>query len=388
MLETEVLILGGGLVGGVCASLLKRYNIPFIVVDTDTPKKMIESVSDGRTTAVSLGSKHIFEKAGLWSHELEHIAQPIHSIRVLDLGSVWSLDFDHVDLSSEPMGYIIENMYLRKAILDNLEDNAGVFYETSVEKVDKKDSFVEAVLSNGEVVRARLLISAEGKRSPSRSLIAPQIKSRDYGQNALVVHLSHQKIHNNQAWEIFTPDGPFAILPLKDDDNKKSGVVFCRSSAFIWNKLSDLEIENEIYKIFPYYGKIKIVSKRWQFPLSNFELNKIVGFRQVLVGDSAHGMHPIAGQGVNLGWRDADILTSQINQAYTLGLDVGADHLLQSYSRKRKLDVKILLKTTDIMNQLFASDLKTLRFIRNVGFSLVNQLKPLKRFFMKKAMGL
>lgn len=388
IIKTEVLIIGGGLVGGLLGAQLQRQKIPFVLIDPTSPENMIDAVKDGRTTAVSLGSKRIFEKAGIWNTYLKDHAEPINNIRVLEKGSVWSVDFDHKELSSEPMGYIAENMYFRKSILDSLTSNPDCFYETSLADIKKHDGYVEAKLSNGNIVHAKLLVSAEGRRSPTRDLIAPQIKSRDYAQNALVVHLEHEEQHYNHAWEIFTSKGPFAILPLKHADGKKSGIVWCKPSNHDWENQTDEQLQAEIEETFPYYGKVKIVSKRWSFPLSTFELNTISGHRQVLIGDAAHAMHPIAGQGVNLGWRDADVLATKIIKNYETGLDVGSDKLCAEYERERMRDINPLVKATDLMTQLFLNDSKILYGVRNAGFALVNRIPPLKRFFMKQAMGL
>lgn len=388
IIKIEVLIVGGGLVGGFLGAQLQHKKIPFVLVDPGSPENMIDAVKDGRTTAVSLGSKRLFEKANIWNPCLKEYAEPINNIRVLEKGSVWSVDFDHKELSSDPMGYIAENMYFRKSILDCLKDNSHCFYETSLTGIKKHDGYVEAILSNGKVVHAKLLVSAEGRKSPTRDLIAPQIKSRNYAQKALVVHLEHEEPHNNHAWEIFTVEGPFAILPLRHLEGKKSGIVWCKPSNHQWETQTDDELQSEIEKTFPYYGKVKIVSKRWSFPLSTFELNKISGHRQVLIGDAAHAMHPIAGQGVNLGWRDADVLATKIMTNYENGLDVGSDMLCKAYERERMRDIKPLVKATDFMTQLFSDDSKILYGIRNAGFAFVNRVPPLKRFFMKQAMGL
>lgn len=387
-IQTEVLIVGGGLVGGLLAALLKTYKIPFVLVDPDAPEKMINAVRDGRTTAVSYGSKKIFEKADIWMPYLAENAQPIHQIRTLEKGSVWSVDFDHEDISPNPMGYIAENMYFRMSILNAIKDEACCYYNTTIQNIIKNDTYVTAHLSNDTHVRAKLLVSAEGRKSPTRALIGAQMKSRDYAQNALVLHLEHEKEHHHQAWEIFTAEGPFAILPLKHAAQKKSGIVWCRPSTTDWSNFTDHDLEKQIQEIFPYYGDIQIVSKRWTFPLSTFHLDKIIGHRQVLVGDAAHAMHPIAGQGVNLGWRDVDILADKIKYYYALGFDVGSDTLCMQYQDARMGDIKTLVTATDVLNQLFSNDSKILYGLRNAGFAVVNQLRPLKRFFMRKAMGI
>jgi 2-octaprenyl-6-methoxyphenol hydroxylase len=386
--RTAVLILGGGLVGGLLAVSLKKNNIPFVMVDNDCPQHMLDIVHDGRTTAISLGSVNIFKNLNLWKHDLAAKACPIHKIQVYEKDSFCSLQFDHEDVGQDPMGYIVENYYIRQAILNEIQDHPTCFYQTSVINIIKHPTYVECELSNGEIIHASLLVSAEGRKSSSRELMAPKIRSRDYAQQALVVHLSHEKNHNYRAFEVFTENGPFAILPLQDLENKKSGVVFAKPSNFDWNGTTDFMIEEEIKKIFPFYGDLKIISKRWYFPLSVFEVDRLVKDRQVLVGDAAHGMHPLAGQGVNLGWRDVDVLSTLIVKNFKLGIDIGSSFVLSQYEKSRKRDIKTLLMTTDFMNQIFEHRSKTVYFLRNAGISLINRITPVRRFLMKKAMGI
>lgn len=386
--EISVFIAGGGLVGGVIAAYLKNNRIPFALSDPLSPETMLDAVADGRTTAISFGSQRIFKEAGLWTKTLDDASSPIQSIRVLEEDSINVLNFDGDDIGPEPMGYIVENKYIRESILSNLQDCKTAYYQTTIQSIEKGRGFVFVTLSNGMVFKTKLFISAEGRKSPTRDLIAPKMKTRDYAQTALVVHLEHEKQHHNRAWEIFTKDGPFAMLPLRHPDQKKSGIVYAKSTNFDWNSQTDLMLEEEMERIFPYYGKLKIVSKRWHFPLSVFELNTLMGDRQVLVGDAAHGMHPLAGQGVNLGWRDAQEISSLIIKHFKLGLDVGSHTLLETYERQRKKDIKMLLTSTDFMNEIFQHKSTSAYYLRNVGLSVVNQINPLKRYFMKKAMGI
>ncbi|CAO5678017.1 MAG: Ubiquinone hydroxylase UbiL [Holosporales bacterium] len=385
--QTSVVILGGGLVGGLLAIFLKQNNIPFVLVESDSIQNLLDSVQDGRTTAVSLKSQHIFKSLNLWKNDLLKNACPINTIQVFEKGSFCNLQFDHDSVSQEPMGFIVENFYLRQAILDELKDHPHCYFKTTAKDIQKKQAHVHVELSNGMVLNSKLLVSAEGRKSPSRDLLAPQIKSRDYAQKALVVHLEHQMAHNFRAFEVFTPDGPFAILPLLDETLKKSGIVFAKPANFNWDKETNLMIEEEIESIFPFYGKVKIISKRWEFPLSVFTVDRLIGDRQVLIGDAAHGMHPLAGQGVNLGWRDVEALGVLIKEQYKLGIDIGSSSFLKTYQKKRTIDIQSLLKTTDFINQIFENNSKTLYYVRNLGLSLVNQIKPLKSFLIKKAMG-
>lgn len=386
-INTSVVILGAGLVGALLANFLKKENIPFILIDPLNPKKMIDAVMDGRTTAISLGSANIFKRCNLWE-KINNNAQPIDSIRVVEKNSISVLDFDAKDVDEGTMGYIVQNRFIREALLGDLQDDKRCFFNASVTSITKNSSSVNVVISNGFTIKGTLLVSAEGRNSPSRELIAPKKKSKDYAQKALVVHLAHEESHQNRAWEVFTPDGPFAMLPLKDIANKQSGIVFSKHATFNWDEITDANLEKNIQEFFPYYGSLKVISKRWFFPLTVMEVDTIIGQRQVLIGDAAHVMHPLAGQGVNLGWRDVDVLVQQICKLYNLGIDIGHQTHLKEYEKIRKKDTKHLVMATDLMNDLFQHPSQTLYYMRNFGLSLVNQIKPLKRFFMKKAMGL
>lgn len=385
--RTPVIILGGGLVGALAANSLKKANVPYALIEPQDPQQIIDAVVDGRTTAISYGSYLIFKECGLWSGDLEENAEPIKSIHVLEKNCVSVLDFCASDIGDYPMGYIVENQYIRKSLLANLINDSNCFFNTSVSDLSKNERGVFAKLSSGMTIKGSLLISAEGRNSPSRDLIGPKKTMKDYAQKALVVHLEHEKPHQNRAWEIFSNDGPFAILPLKGPEKKKSGIVFAKHITFDWEKLSDDALVEEIQEFFPYYGKLKVCSKRWFFPLSVFEIDRLVGERQVLIGDAAHAMHPLAGQGVNLGWRDVKILTDMIRKLYRLGLDIGQDAYLKEYEKKRMRDIKQLVRATDLMNGLFQHPSKLLFYARNFGLTAVNQIEPLKKFFMKKAMG-
>jgi 2-octaprenyl-6-methoxyphenol hydroxylase len=387
-LHTSVIILGAGLVGAFLANFLKKSSIPFILIDPLNPEKMVEAVIDGRTTAISFGSSCIFKRCGLWEGKINNNAQPIDSIRVVEKDSISVLDFNAKDVGDNPIGYIVQNRFIREALLENLANDKNCFFNTSVTSVTKEESSVSVLASNGITIKGPLLVSAEGRNSPSRDLIGPKKKTKDYAQKALVVHLEHEEAHQSRAWEVFTPDGPFAMLPLKDGANKQSGIVYAKPITFNWDGLTDAELARSIQEFFPYYGHLKVVSKRWFFPLSVFEVDTITGHRQVLVGDAAHVMHPLAGQGVNLGWRDIDILAQQICKLYKLGIDIGHETYLKEYEAARKRDTKHLVTATDLLNSLFQHPSKTLYYVRNFGLSIVNNLPPLKRFFMKKAMGL
>jgi len=388
--KCDVIIIGGGLVGATLAIGLAQQNISVTVVDRENPESQLLPQKDGRTTAVSYGSQQIFAKLGAW-HAMAPYAQPIWEIRVFEGGSPWTVDYDHKDLGPDPMGYIVENRILRQALYAcrNLT-HLNWLAPNTIKSVDYQDNKVITHLENGQVIESSLVVGAEGRHSPTRTQSTICTKTWDYPQHALVTHLTHEKQHNGTAWEIFLPDGPLAILPLLDDEdgNHRSGIVWGKSRKHDWSSWSDEELAKNIQEHFPFYGDIKICNQRWIYPLSALMVDSITDHRRVLVGDAAHLVHPIAGQGVNLGWRDADALTKCLVEAKSIGLDIGSYTVLESYQRERKSDHRAVLFMTDGINKLFNNSSSILHFARNAGFAVVNHIKPLKRFLMKKAMGL
>lgn len=388
--KSDVIIIGGGLVGATLAIGLAKQQISVTVIDRETLESQLLPQTDGRTTAVSYGSQQIFDKLGAWD-AMAAFAQPIWEIRVFEGGSPWTVDYDHKDLGPNPMGYIVENRILRQALYECLNlPHLNWIAPNNIKSVDYQYSKVIVTLQDNQIIEGSLLVGAEGRHSPTRSQSSICTKTWDYPQHALVTHLIHEKPHNGTAWEIFLPDGPLAILPMLNDENgnHRSGIVWGKSRKHDWFSWSDEELANKIQEHFPFYGDIKICNQRWSYPLSALSVDSIIDHRRVLVGDAAHVVHPIAGQGVNLGWRDADSLTKCLVDAKSLGLDVGSYTVLENYQRERMRDHRAVLFMTDGINKLFNNSSSILHFARNAGFAAVNHIKPLKRFLMKKAMGL
>jgi 2-octaprenyl-6-methoxyphenol hydroxylase len=388
--KSEVIIIGGGLVGATLAIGLAQKQIPVTVIDRENHDSQLLPQKDGRTTAVSFGSEQIFDRLGAWDAMVPY-AQPIWEVRVFEGGSPWTVDYDHKDLGPNPMGYIVENQILRQGLYGCLNlPHLNWIAPNTVKSVDYQDQKVIATLQDDQIIEGKLVIGAEGRLSPTRAQSSICTKTWDYSEHALVTHLTHEKPHNGTAWEIFLPDGPLAILPMLDYENGKhrSGIVWAKSRKHDWASWSDQELALRIQEHFPFYGKFEICNQRWSYPLSALVVDSMIDHRMVLVGDAAHGVHPIAGQGVNLGWRDADALIKCLVEAKSVGLDLGSYTVLQSYQKERKPDHRSVLLMTDGINKLFNNSSSILHFARNAGFAAVNHIKPLKRFLMKKAMGL
>lgn len=390
-LVVDVLIVGGGLVGRVLAHALVQNAMSVALVDREAPHDQFDPKTDGRTTAVSLGSQRFLDSLGLWQFAA-HYAEPILDIRVFEHGFSWTVDYTHKDLGPNPMGYIVENKHLRQAFCQT--DTTGLMHVFAPEtlKTHNVNSYgVTANLSSGKTILASLLVGAEGRFSPTRTQSAIRTKMWDYDQTALVAHVTHEKPHAGTAWEVFLPQGPLAFLPMKNcahTNSFQSGIVWAKGRNYSWDSFPNRELEAELMKLFPFYGNLAINSPRWTYNLMALKVSSVIDQRFALVGDSAHVLHPIAGQGVNVGWRDVASLVPILAEAKSLGLDVGGFESLQLYARNRKKDHTFALALTDGIYRLFSNNSSILSLVRNAGFAAVNNIHPLKRYLMKKAMGI
>ena len=380
-----VIIVGAGLVGAVLAIKLAQFGINVKLLEKNSFEK--KSVNDGRTIAVTLGSKRFLASCGLWE-ALEPSSQRINNIRVFEQGSAWTLDYDHKDLGSDPMGYIIKFEHLRDAIYE------AVQAQTLVEL------FANCTLQTllpGEVhtkeygiLKAPLVVGADGRQSWVRSQVNIRSRTKEYGHKALVAHFIHEKPHQATAWEVFHSSGPFAMLPMTDtpDGNYQSGIVWCGSKDAPWETLPTDQLESQLENIFPFYGKVTLNSQRWTFPITSLTVDRVTAPHTVLVGDAAHALHPIAGQGVHLGWRDVADIAQLLVEAKDLGQDLGSELMLAKYSRMRKPDHKGLYLFTDGLTRLYGTDNSLVSFARQTGLAAVGKIPFLKKILMKKAMGI
>jgi len=391
----DAIIIGGGLVGGVAAIAMASKGLHVAVVDRDTRESLLDPKLDGRTTAVSYGSQQIFEKLNIWAGAA-HDAEPILNIKVCEGDSPWGVYYHHTDVGDHPMGYIVENRTLRQAIFDRAEAMADcITWIAPAELTDTRREAHQVVvtLADGQELLAPVLVGAEGRASPSRQAAGIRTQSWSYDQKALVCIVEHELPHEGTAWEIFYPDGPVAFLPLKNHPETgahRSGIVWTQSPSTIERllKMSDGELAAHMESQFPHYGDLKPTGQRWSYPLGAQVAYQYCDHRYVMVGDAAHVMHPVAGQGVNLGWRDAAELAEFLGAAKRTGADLGSLTLLEAYQRQRRPDMASLVAMTDGMIRLFGNDKSSLHFLRNTGLGVVNAIPPLKRKLMRQAMGM
>lgn len=393
--KTDSVVIGGGLVGGTLGVAFAQQGLSVTVVDRESQNNLLKPTLDGRTTFVSYGSRLIFDQLGIWE-KVAPAAEPILTIRVFERGSPWAVYYDHQDVGDVPMGYIVENQVLRQGIFQRtqeLNEHLNWIAPMDVAQTEYTPASAIVHLVNGDALKAPLVIGAEGRHSPTRDQAGLETVRWNYQQMALIAHVRHEKPHQGAAWEIFQPQGPFAILPLKACPTTgafRSGIVWTGKPEDINHLLSldDVAISKELQSLFPYFGDIHLSGQRWSYPLAAMVAKSVARPRLAIVGDAAHVIHPVAGQGVNLGWRDAQALAQAVGEAKRLGLDIGSENILRSYQRHRRLDAASILAMTDGMVRLFSNKSTILSFLRNAGLGAVNQTPPLKRRLMRRAMGL
>jgi 2-octaprenyl-6-methoxyphenol hydroxylase len=298
-------------------------------------------------------------------------------------------------IGKDPMGYIVENRFIRQAIIAQaLKSPLLTWYDQTVMQ-DKKitPSGVQIMLENGVEINANLLVGAEGRGSPTREAAGIKSYQFPYHQKALVFSVYHAQPHQGVAWEAFHPDGPMAFLPVQDcplTQRHRSGVVWTlpKEQGDFWQAQENTLIAKKLHELFGFLGDFEIVGQKWAYPLTAQVVSRFIDKRFVIVGDAAHVCHPVAGQGVNVGWRDAAVLAKHLQRAKQLGIDLGTQRILKNYQQERRLDTWAIFAMTDGMVRLFSNNSSILYFLRNAGLGAVNKIPPLKRFFMRRAMGL
>jgi 2-octaprenyl-6-methoxyphenol hydroxylase len=363
-----------------------------IVVDPVTADKALTETFDGRVSALSYASLRMFRALGAWADLAPH-AQPIEQILVTDakLGraaSPFSLHFDGGEIGG-PLGVIAENRAIRQALYRAVAGIAQirVIAPASVTALTANGAAISVQLSTGEALAARLTVAADGRDSRAREAIGIGVVAWDYPQSGIVATVQHERPHNGTAYEHFLPAGPFAILPLPGN---RSSLVWTekRDIAARMLQLDQAAFEAEIAKRFgPHLGATRSEGPRWSYPLRFHVTRQYVKPRFALAGDAAHGIHPIAGQGLNLGLRDAAALADVISDAAALGQDIGALDVLKRYETWRRFDSLAMALTMDGLNRLFSNDIAPLRLARDIGMGIVDKIGPLRRAFMREAGG-
>lgn len=376
MSQTDIAISGGGLVGTLLALLLDQQKWRVVVID---PQPVLPH-HDGRVLAINRRSLELLQSVGV------HITgQSISKVRAYEEHSPWSLNFAADELQQGPdMGHMIAYEDLRAALMQARQVSSIHGVTSTVVSAHHEAQHVNLKLGDGSTLETPLWVGAEGKNSPSRSQhMGIRVSTWDYGQHAIVFHIHHEKPHNGCAFEVFRQNGPVALLPMLGGYH--SCVVWNTATPDVLQAKTGDALMEALQDVFSLYGACQLSSPRWMFPLTHLSVSTYIQPRYALVGDAAHVLHPLAGQGVNLGWRDAYVLARTIVEARRCGLDWGSMSVLQGFEKHQKSDHRRLRGVVNGLHHLFA--LPYGRTLRGMGMGVVNAIPALKRGIIRHAMG-
>lgn len=389
--RTDVLIAGGGFAGLALAIALRQSLGAGFAVTVADPALASPKSKDMRASAIAAAARRLFETVGAWQ-TVAGKAQPILDMVVTDSKlddavRPTFLTFEGEVEPGEPFAHMIENRDLVDALAERAREEGVTLLTSPVVDFDVTPHAVNVRLKDGSVVAGRLLVGADGARSAVRDKAGIAFHGWDYKQSAIVTTVAHERDHNGRAEEHFLPAGPFAILPLT---GKRSSIVWTEDAneAKRLIALPDADFHTELEKRFGLkLGDIAVAGPRRAFPLGLYTARSFISDRIALIGDAAHVIHPIAGQGLNMGLRDAAALAEVIADAARLGLDPGAADTLESYQRWRRFDTMAMGIATDSLNRLFSNKSDLLRALRDLGLGVVERIPPLKQFFIREAAG-
>jgi 2-octaprenyl-6-methoxyphenol hydroxylase len=386
----DVLIAGGGFAGLALALALRRALGPDFAVTVADPE--FGRGDDPRASAIAAAPRRMFEALGVWP-AVAADAQEIRDMiitdsRVEDAVRPVFLSFEGDIEPGEPFAHMIENAALVGELAAKAVAEGVTIVSLPVTDFAVAPNGVSVTLGDGSVRTVKLLVAADGARSRLRERAGIVVRGWSYGQSAIVTTVAHERDHDGRAEEHFLPGGPFAILPLR---NRRSSIVWTEHAAEAVRivALSDVEFHDQLEKRFGLHlGEITLAGPRRAYPLGLWVARNFVAERLALVGDAAHVIHPIAGQGLNMGLRDVAALAEAVVDAARLGLDPGDATVLERYQRWRRFDTLAMGVSTDGLNRLFSNRSDVLRLVRDVGLGIVDRLPPLKRMFIREAAGL
>jgi len=393
--DADVILGGGGLVGQTLALALDQAGLKVIVIDASKPAETLAPAFDGRAFAIAFASYRMWRALGI-GDTLDEVAQPIREILVTD-GNVRRgpsplyLHFDGAEQEEkdEPLGLMLEARHVRRALDTAVKARPSIqmIQPMSVSALKRDPAGVTVNLADGRSLRAPLLVGADGRRSFVRGAVGVRTIGWDYPVTAIVATIAHEKPHEGVAHEYFLPNGPFAILPLKGE---RANIVWAepRAAAEALLAMNEEDFLSELRLRFgDFLGRLSLEGPRFGYPLSLQLAERMIDERVALAGDSAHGIHPLAGQGLNLGLKDCAALAECIADGVAVGLDPGDVSILERYQRWRRFDNVTMALGMEAFDKLFSNSILPLRAARRVGLAAVNAVGPARRFFMKYAGG-
>ena len=400
-LSCDVIIVGGGMAGATLALALRSGGLQPVIVERAPMGDQLEPAFDGRASAIAFSAFRQWRTLGL-GPRLEPDAQRIEQILVTDgrspgassarTPSPFALRFDSAEIADrvegEPLGYMLENRRIRQGLAEALKGtDIAILAPARLERLDLEPGRARAVLADGRIVAAPLVVAADGRGSTVRRIAKIAVVGWPYKQSGVVATVDLEQPHKGVAYEHFLPSGPFAILPLTDN---RASLVWTEGTRQAEALMTASPEAFQAYldrRFGEFLGKATAQPNRFNYPLSLELAERMTAPRVALIGDAAHGVHPIAGQGLNLGLKDIAALAEVLVEARRLGEDIGSELGLERYARWRRFDNVMLAAATDGFTRLFSNDNPLLRLARGVGMDVVNRIGPARRFFMQEAGG-
>ncbi len=380
----DIVIVGAGPAGIAFASGFADTNIKIAIIDKSPVKIISEPKIDGREIAITHYSEKILKKLNIWHLFSSKIISVIKKAKVLDGDSSYFLDFNHQEINEKNLGYLIPNHIIKKTLYKKLKNISNITLIDKVEclSINLNDKYSSIILSNGKKIKASLVVAADGRFSKLRSKMGMTAFVNNFNKNMIVCRMQHEKSHQNTAYEFFRYNETQALLPYINNQSsivttttKENSSIFMRMDKKKFNE----EMENSFNNFF---GKMRLVGKRYSYPMVTTYTKKFVSDRFALIGDAAVGMHPVTAHGFNLGLRGLDILIDEIKIAIRNKIDIGSITVLNKYqSRLHRIAAPIYLTTNSIVN-LYTSNILPAKITRQIMLRLANTVKPIKQTFL------
>ncbi len=387
----DVIIVGGGMVGAAVACGLAEAGLDIAVIERNEPQREWPAEEiDVRVSAINRGSQQLLDNLGAWSGIVRRGVQPYREMRVWDNLDMADLHFDSAAIGEADLGHIIQNRTIVAALWEQMQSIANIrlYTSTTVEKTLAGSDGVSVTLESGEQLHAQLLIAADGSNSQMRDKAGIAVNISDFHQSAVVATVTTANAHQETAWQHFLPTGPLAFLPVS---STQCSIVWSTTAGHAAEliEMDDAGFCRALAQASQQrLGEITETSARAAYPLVSKHAATYIGSRLALVGDAAHQIHPLAGQGVNLGFRDAALLIEVIVGARQRNRPIGSHSVLRRYERSRRGDNLVTQKSMEAINRLFSNDTPGLRQLRNLGLNITDRIAPAKAFFMRQALGM